>query len=258
MNRRCAIGVLAGAAGLRWPASAQSLATAPPREIALEGETQHVQGIDTDGVRLWVTSVDRAARKGYLFRFDARSGRRAQSIEVHDPRDGGARYHPGGLAFDGRSVWIPVAEYRASSTAVIQRRNADTLALEQEFRVDDHIGCIAATSDMLIGGNWDSRDFYVWNYQGNLARKVASATGNAYQDLKFRNAQLVASGTLPGRKGAIDWLDYPSLRLNHRVMMANTEKGEPLTREGMTIHSQEIWLLPEDSHSRLFILPIPK
>ena len=36
----------------------------PVKVLALQGKTAHVQGIDTDGIHLWVTSVDRALRKG--------------------------------------------------------------------------------------------------------------------------------------------------------------------------------------------------
>ncbi len=39
------------------------------RTVQLSGTTHHVQGIDFDETRLWVTSVDRAARKGYLQEF---------------------------------------------------------------------------------------------------------------------------------------------------------------------------------------------
>src|ERR1043166_2091361 len=139
-------------------------AMAPVKVIALQGKTAHVQGIDTDGVHLWVTSVDRATRKGYLQEFAVADGRMERSIEIQD----GDRFHPGGIAADANSIWIPVAEYRAASTAVVQRRSKRTLALESQFAVDDHIGCIAVTPEFVIGGNWDSRDFYVWDRQGKL------------------------------------------------------------------------------------------
>src|SRR6185369_14676899 len=35
------------------------------RTLELKGTTHHVQGIDFDDSRLWVTSVDRTAKKGY-------------------------------------------------------------------------------------------------------------------------------------------------------------------------------------------------
>ena len=225
----------------------------PVRVLALQAKTAHVQGIDTDGVHLWVTSVDRASRKGYLQEFTVADGRLERSIEVQH----GDRFHPGGIAADANSIWIPVAEYRAKSTAAVQRRNKRTLALESQFTVDDHIGCIAVTPELLIGGNWDSRDFYVWDHQGKLIRKVPSTSGNSYQDFKFRDGQLVASGLLAGGKGAIDWLDL-SMSLVRRLPMGNTDRSQPLTREGMTLFENRLWLLPEDGDSRLYVFELPR
>ena len=234
-------------------AQSTSEAMAPVRVLSLQSKTAHVQGIDTDGIYLWVTSVDRALRKGYLQEFTVAGGRLERSIEVQD----GERFHPGGIAADANSIWIPVAEYRAKSTAVVQRRNKRTLALESSFTVDDHIGCIAVTPEFLIGGNWDSRDFYFWDHAGKLIRKVASTSGNSYQDVKFRDGRLVASGTIAGGQGAIDWLNL-SMSLVRRLSMGNTDRSQPLTREGMTLFENRLWLLPEDGDSRLFIFDLPR
>lgn len=221
--------------------------------ITLQAKTEHVQGIDTDGTHLWVTSVDRAGRKGFLQEFSLPSGKLERGIDLQE----GDRFHPGGIAADADSIWIPVAEYRANSTATIQRRNKATLALEFQFTVPDHIGCLAVTPQFIIGGNWDSLKFYVWDHQGNLLRTVASTTANAYQDLKYVNGTVIASGLLTGRQGAVDWLEMPSLGLVRRLNMGNTSTGEPYTREGMTIFNQRLWLLPEDGASRLFVFAIP-
>jgi hypothetical protein len=121
--------------------------------------------------------------------------------------------------------------------------------------VPDHIGCVAVTPDFIIGGNWDSRDFYFWDHHGKLIRKVASQTGNAYQDMKFDSGRIVASGGLPGGSGAIDWLELPSMRLLKRVTAGKTDRGASLTREAMTLFNGELWLLPEDNRSRLFVFP---
>src|SRR5215471_20263639 len=80
-------------------------ALAPVRVLALKARTAHVQGIDTDGVHLWVTSVERDTRKGYLQEFAVADGRLERSVEVQD----GARFHAGGIAADADSIWIPVA-----------------------------------------------------------------------------------------------------------------------------------------------------
>jgi hypothetical protein len=227
-------------------AAAQSLE--PGRILPLQGATNHVQGIDFDATRVWVTSVEREARKGYLQEFSLQDGKLLRSVDLQD----GDRYHPGGLAADASSLWIPIAEYRRESTAIIQRRDKRTLAVEFQFQVADHIGCIAVTGSELIGGNWDSRKFYVWDQRGKLLRVVDNTLDNAYQDLKFESGRLVAAGLLPDRTGAIDWLEYPSFRLIRRLKVGTTDRGAPLTREGMAIRKDELLLLPEDAPSRLF------
>jgi len=73
--------------------------------------------------------------------------------------------------------------------------------------------------------------------------------------MKFDSGRIVASGGLPGGSGAIDWLELPSLHLAKRVTAGKTDRGASLTREAMTVFKGELWLLPEDIHSRLFVFP---
>jgi hypothetical protein len=220
----------------------------PVRTIELKGKTYHVQGIDLDATQLWVTSVDKDAKKGYLHVFALPSGELQRTVEV----SAGSRFHPGGMTRDGDSLWLPVAEYRPASSAIIQRRNAKTLELEMQFEVADHIGCVAAGPNFVVGGNWDSRQFYVWDKNGKLLRKVENPAGNGYQDLKFVNGKLVGGGLLPGKVGAVDWLEWPSLRLEKRVHAGKTDRGVPYTNEGMAVRGDRLFLLPEDGPSRLF------
>ena len=217
--------------------------------LDLKAVTHHVQGVDFDDQRIWVTSVDTAGRRGHLYEFSAATGELARSVEIQD----GDRFHPGGIATDETSIWMPVAEYRRNSTAVIQRRSKSTLDLEFQFAVRDHIGCLAVMPKFLIGGNWDSRQFYIWNHRGELIRTAANPTDNGYQDMKFDSEHLIASGLLPDRTGAIDWIEFPSLRLVRRIRAGKTDRGEPLTREGMAIRGNRVMLLPEDGSSRVFI-----
>jgi hypothetical protein len=195
-----------------------------------------------------VTSVDTAARKGYLQEFSRATGDLLRSIEVQD----GDRFHPGGFAADETSVWLPVAEYKRNSSAVIQQRNKQTLKVEFQFEVADHVGCVAVSPEFVIGGNWDSLDFYVWDHRGKLVRKVSSTTSNAYQDLKFDSGHLIASGLLADKTGAVDWLEFPSLKLLHRMAAGKTDRGQTFTREGMAVRDGQLLLLPEDDTSRVF------
>ena len=199
--------------------------------------------------RAWTKSSARAISR----RFSLATGEHARTVDVTS----GERFHPGGLSADGQSLWLPVAEYRRDSSALIQKRSMRTLELEFQFEVADHIGCVAAGPDFLIGANWDSRDFYVWDRSGRLLRKIPNPTQNGYQDLKFVDGLLVGSGLLPGKAGAIDWLEYPSLRLLRRIEAGQTSRGTPYTNEGMALRGTRLLLAPEDSPSRLFEFRLP-
>jgi hypothetical protein len=216
--------------------------------IPLTGETFHVQGIDTNNSLLWVTSVDTKAKRGLLFEYKLPEGRLLRSVEIHD----GIRYHPGGMMADGESLWIPVAEYKRDSTAVIQRRNKRTLALESQFLVNDHIGAIAVAPEGLIGANWDARDLYVWDRTGKQIRKMANSSQVAFQDMKFDRGQLVGGGLRPDKSGEIVWMEWPSLKVVKRLPAGRTDRGIAYTHEGMAIRANKLWFLPEDGPSRLF------
>ncbi|MEI9974108.1 MAG: DUF6454 family protein [Ignavibacteriota bacterium] len=118
------------------------------RILELQGKTNHVQGIDTDGVHLWVSSVDSPGYKGYLQEFLLEDGREVRGIELQD----GERFHPGGIATDGDSIWIPVAEYRANSSAVVQQRNKRRSHWNFNSLCPTTSVCVAVTPEFVIGG----------------------------------------------------------------------------------------------------------
>jgi beta-lactamase class A len=223
----------------------------PEKVIELHAEMDHPQGIEVEGDRLWVTWVDRKNKAGYLGEFDLSSGKLLRSVPIHK----GERYHPGGVAGDGGSLWLPVAEYKPNSSSMIQRRGKKTLELESEFEVPDHIGCVAAAEGVVYGGNWDSRQIYSWDRAGHLLAKRDNPTGNSFQDLKAAGGKLVGSG-LRADGGAIDWLDPRELRLAKRILAGKTNRGVTLTQEGMAISGGRLYLLPEDSPSRLFVFRV--
>lgn len=220
------------------------------RTIPLKATLHHVQGIDVEGRNLWVSSVDKATKKGWLSRFELATGKLINQVEVQQ----GERFHPGGLTLDGDSIWIPVAEYHRAGPTTVQRRHKTTLALLTAFDVPDHIGCIAAGSDFLIGGNWDSRKLYRWRKSGELTSVTDNPRSTSYQDLKLINGSLLGSGNVSPKLGSVEWLDpNDSYRLIRRIEMGVTDRGLPYTHEGMTIRSGRMYLLPEDDPSRLFV-----
>src|SRR5262249_36741026 len=103
----------------------------------------------------------------------------------------------------------------------------------------------------------DTRELYFWDRTGRLVRKAANPTANRYQDMKFAGSQLVASGLLPDGSGAIDWLEYPSLRLLRRGGVGRASRGSADPQRGVGVRGNRVFLLPEDGPSRLFEFLIP-
>src|SRR5690349_14656069 len=81
--------------------------------LPLNGTLYHVQGVDLDAAHVWVTSVDKDGHKGYLHEFDRKTGKLERQLDLTD----GPRFHAGGISSSTDSIWVPVAEYRAHSSA---------------------------------------------------------------------------------------------------------------------------------------------
>ncbi|MEI9899614.1 MAG: hypothetical protein WDN31_05120 [Hyphomicrobium sp.] len=121
----------------------------------------------------------------------------------------------------------------------------------------DHIGCVAVTPEYIIGGNWDSKDFYFWDHQGKLIRKVTSETANPYQDIKVIDGKLVGAGSTASRQGAVDWLDLTTASLIRRLPVGNTDHGDPLTRGRHDDLPRRPVVPAGRCASRLFVFPLP-
>jgi hypothetical protein len=211
--------------------------------IALDGEIFHVQGLALQGRRVWITSVDRFTRRGYLHLFDRATGRFVRRVELTD----GARYHPGGISVDGHSLWVPVAELRAHSSAVLVEVDTETMRVRRRIPVADHLGCVAAHGRWLVAGNWNSRLLYVIDRDApSRMRVVPNPSTTRYQDIKFANGQLVAGGPRTWWSGTVDWLDWPALTVRHSIATGG------YTAEGMAIEGRNLFFAPEDGPARLY------
>jgi hypothetical protein len=218
--------------------------------VALGDRLEHVQGIDVDDTHVWVTSVDRTTKSGWLRRFELRTGRLVAKVAVGE----GERYHPGGIGLDGGSIWVPVAEYKASSSTVMQRRDKKSLVLLGSFPVADHIGCVARLGRELVGGNWDSRLIYRWSLAGKELGRVANESGVAIQDWKAWGRKRLLGGGIRGKKtGEVAVVDPRSGRALRSWVAGRTDRGVLLTNEGLAVRRGRLYLLPEDGDSRLFI-----
>jgi hypothetical protein len=223
--------------------------------LKLEGELFHVQGLELDGRRIWVTSVDQKNRKGYIHEFDRLTGKLRRRLELTD----GAKYHPGGISISDGSIWVPVAELRPNSAAVLVEVDTGSLHIRRKIYVADHLGCVAASGRTLVAGNWDSKLLYIFDLNDNTrVRIVPNPSTTRYQDMKFVDGQLVAGGSLTLWSGAVDWIDWPSMKLR-RTLRAGAigpvrplGRGGPYTGEGMAIEGRDLYVVPEDGPSRLF------
>ncbi len=226
------------------------------RVLKLDGEIFHVQGLELEERRIWVTSVDGAGRRAFLHEFDRASGRALRRLELTD----GARYHPGGISISGRSIWVPVAEMKPDSSAVLVEIDRGSLAVRRKIHVADHLGCVAVSDrGDLVAGNWDSRQFHVFDLKsGAPVRIVQNPTQTRYQDIKFVGNQLVAGGALSLWDGSVDWIDWPSMSVTRTLRAGSIGpvrpfgRGGPLTGEGMAIEARDLYVIPEDGPSRLF------
>ncbi len=223
--------------------------------LPLNGTLYHVQGVDLDQHHVWVTSVDITAKKGYLHQFDRSTGNFERQVELND----GPRFHPGGFSVAGDSIWVPVAEYRPASTAVLLELDKATLKVKRRIDVTDHLGCVAVTgSGELIAGNWGSRKLYVFDRAGKQIRVEENPSANQFQDIKFVDGKLVGGGNTTKTAGAVEWLDWPSLKSVRIAASGTTDRGRLFTAEGMALKGRDLYLTPEDGPSRLFHLKLER
>lgn len=170
------------------------------RSIRLEVPVYHPQGMTKVDGHFFVSAVEVIERpqrddglkpermygrgRGHLFKFDE-NGNLIDQVIVGE----GSIYHPGGIDYDGKHLWVPVAEYRPYSRSIVYRVDPVDLKRREAFRVDDHIGALVFNRrDRLIHGiSWASREFYTWTPGGDLVER--SDNGNHYVD--YQDCQFV-------------------------------------------------------------------
>jgi hypothetical protein len=175
--------------------------------LKLDFPTFHTEGIAFAGDRVFLSAVeiieptvkypspidgyDRSPGKGvgHLFVMD-RQGNLEKDIVLGE----GDMYHPGGIDFDGENVWVPVAEYRPNSSAIIYRVDASSLDVHKQFAVKDHFGGIVLdrTTGHLVGNTWGSRRFAEWNLRG----RELSTWANTSFFIDYQDCQYVPAGKM--------------------------------------------------------------
>ena len=141
-----------------------------------------------------VGGYDRTPGKGigHLFVTD-RQGHLQKDIVLGE----GDRYHPGGIDFDGTNIWVPVAEYRPDSSAIVYRVDATSLEVHRQFDVDDHVGGIVLdrTTGRLVGNTWGSQKFYEWRPDGRQTDAWSNRSFFVdYQDCQYVPAAKMICG----------------------------------------------------------------
>ena len=210
-------------------------------EVPLQFDTYHVQGLEVTEQFYFITSVDRKQNRGWLFKINRKNTEIHSKMELTD----GALIHPGGIQFDGCYLWVPNAEYKRESRTMIYGVDPDSLKIRRSFPVDDHIGAVASDGrNLLYGVNWDALNFYTWDFEGHLKRKVDSPTSMAYQDIKFCAGKLLCSGH-KDNNSAIDIIDPETWTLTKRIELPRGGWKKTLGSEGMA-YNGNLYFLPTD------------
>ena len=230
--------------------------------VPIAFRTFHPQGMVKIGETLFASSVevvDREAGKGvgHLFKIDM-AGRLVADLRLGE----GALYHPGGIDYDGKDIWVPVAEYRPDSRSIVYRVDPATMTASEAFRVADHIGAIVRNTDddALHGISWGSRRFYRWT-TGGESRGVTLNTSHYidYQDCKYAGSRRMlctgvtemrqAPDAAPFRLGGIDLVSLEDGRPLHQVPVALW------TRSGLDMTHNPVWIEPRDAGLRAYFMP---
>jgi uncharacterized protein DUF6454 len=269
----------------------------PAASIPVGFPTYHPQGMVRIGDAFYVSSVevkvptsrfpkpvdgyDRDAGQGigHLFKID-KSGK----LLVDLPLGESTMYHPGGIDYDGSSIWVAVAEYRPDSRSIIYRVDPQRMQAAEVFRFPDHIGAIVHNPDdqTLHGVSWGSRRFYRWTLASD--GKVTNAdvppdklwTLNPshyvdYQDCKYAgNRRMLCTGVseirprrdaMPFRLGGLDLIDLTDGRPLHQVpVLLWTAGGLDMTHNPVWIESTATGLrgyfMPEDNTSTIYVYDV--
>ncbi len=257
----------------------------PVEAIPINFVTHHPQGMVKIGDTLFVSSVeikeptkrfpqpvdgydrDTGAGVGHLFKIDMK-GNLIADITLGE----GAIYHPGGIDYDGRYIWVPVAEYRPNSRSIVYRVDPETMKAEEMFRFADHVGGVVHDTDdnSLHGVSWGSRRFYRWTLDDSgkptnaseapeKLRRMNTSHYLDYQDCKYVGGhRMLCSGVTEMRVTP----DAAPFRLGG-LDLVNLSDGRPIfqtpvllwTAGGMDMTHNPVWMEPSEAGIRGYFMP---
>jgi hypothetical protein len=255
-------------------------------KVELQFNSYHTQGMVRIGDLFYLSSVeliewpvkydqpqngyDRTPGKGFghLFVFDSQ-GKLANDILLGE----GEIYHPGGIDFDGRYIWVPVAEYRPNSKSIVYKVDPMTMKAEESFRVQDHIGGLVrdGQNGKLVGNSWGSRKFYEWSQSGQqLLVKENLSHFVDYQDGHYvGEGKMILSGisefpnpadqnSKPYELGGLALIDIKTLYTLHEVPISEfSPQGHVITRNPVFLenagHEIRLYAVPDDDNGSLLV-----
>jgi hypothetical protein len=292
------LGSSAGAASELVAERVQKLTRAvrwrPVATIPINFKTQHPQGMVKIGDTFFVSSVeitvptnrfpepkdgydrDTGQGAGHLFKIDAK-GNLLGSMKLGE----GAMYHPGGMDYDGRHIWVAVSEYRPNSRAIIYRVDPQAMTATEVFRFGDHIGGIVHNTDdkTLHGVSWGSRRFYKWTLGGDGKVTNADTPPDTlrvpnrshyidYQDCHYLGGRRMLCSGLNTYRVVADGPVFPlggweivDLRTDQAVYQVPVElwspSGKPMTQNPFWVEAMDsglrAYFMPDDDNSTLFV-----
>ncbi|WP_246812310.1 DUF6454 family protein [Microvirga sp.] len=266
----------------------------PVSAVPINFLTHHPQGMVKIGDTLFVSSVeiqqptkrfpqavdgydrDTGAGTGHLFKIDMK-GNLIADITLGE----GTIYHPGGIDYDGKYIWVPVAEYRPNSRSIVYRVDPETMKAEEMFRFADHVGGVVHNTDdkTLHGVSWGSRRFYRWSLDdhgkptnANEAPEKLRALNTShyldYQDCKYvGKSRMLCSGVTemrltpdaaPFRLGGLDIINLTDGRpIFQTPVLLWTAAGMDMTHNPVWMEASDAgirgYFMPEDDKSTLYI-----
>lgn len=250
----------------------------PALRIGGQAARAHTQGLELANEKFLVTArrEDVTPKSALLLRSEA-TRTDWEVWDITPKRPTGAEQeldHPGGMQIDGERLWIPLAESQRHGCSIIRAFKLSDLVAGQplkaelEFGVPDHIGALAVNPERkwVVGASWDTESVYVWDFQGQLQRRLTSgdlgargfgvaashsgSAGVAVQDWKFDGTQLIASGLCrtkaPSQSRLVLLAGFLESDFKMRTVELPKHSGVELAREGMAVQGETIWFLPED------------
>ncbi|WP_394138820.1 DUF6454 family protein [Cytobacillus oceanisediminis] len=254
-------------------------------KIDLQFNTFHPQGMTKVGDLYFMSSVeiiekpakydqpkegfDRTPGKGigHLFVFNE-EGKLLKDLKLGE----GDMYHPGGIAYDGTSIWIPVAEYRPNSSSIIYKVNPGTMESQEVFRTNDHVGGILrdANEGKLKAVSWGSRTFYEFNDKGKILGKSTNPSQFVdYQDCENAGKEkMICSGITelpqPGNSaakyelGGLALLDMKTMDMVYELPVSLfSPQGHVVTRNPVYLENTKqgikMYAIPDDDQSSMLV-----